>query len=259
MTTTTDKKQLPAEARRFGPRRFYLVVGVLCGVFFSVMGVASTLSAYWNIDGSFPQPKLAALIFGIGWSCFTLLAVWIILVYFRERLYLANKTIIQNSVIRSRTIHSEDVVHVNWRRWPAGGSIWRRWPAGGSIVVQTPSAKIKIGLGNLTKEEREEIIRFFRETFASELQDNWLRFEDRARRLSPPQRLVSRGGIIVTASVLMGLAGVFVYCWFAGLGGQYLFIGVVNAAAALCCLWRLRTYKDYGLTEESGGVQERPE
>jgi len=247
MTTTTDKKQLPAEARRFGPRRFYLVVGVLCGVFFSVMGVDSTLAAYWNIDGSFPRPKLAALIFGIGWSGFTLLAVWIILVYFRERLYLANKTIIQNSVIRSRMIHSEDVVHVNWRRWPAGGS----------IVVQTPSAKIRIGLGSLTKEEREEIIRFFRETFARELQDNWPRFE--ARRLSPPQRLVSRGGILVTASVLMGFAGVFVYCWFAGLGGQYLFIGVINAVASLCYLWRLRTYKDYGLKKESGGTKERPE
>jgi hypothetical protein len=247
MTTTADKRQPPAQARRFGPRRFYLVVGVLCGVFFSVMGVASTLSAYWNIDGSFPRPKLAALIFGIGWSGFTLLAVWIILAYFRERLYLASKTVIQHSVIRSRTIYCKDVVHINWRRRPSGGS----------IVIQTPSAKVKIYLDNFTREEREEIIRFFRETFASELQDNWPRFE--ARGGSPPRRLVSRGGILVTASVLMGLAGVFVYCWFAGLGGQYLFIGVVNAAAALCCLWRLRTYKDYGLTEESGGVQERPE
>jgi hypothetical protein len=249
MTTTADKRQPPAEARCFGPHRFVLVVGVLCGVFSSAMGVDSTLAAYWNIDGSFPQPKLDALFFGIGWSGATLLGVWIILAYFRERLYLANKTIIQKSVIRSRMIHSDDVVHVNWRRWPSGGS----------IVVQTPSAKIIIGLGNLKKGEREEIIWFFRETFARELQDNWLRFEDRARRLSPPQRLVSRGGIIVTASVLMGFAGVFVYCWFAGLGGQYLFIGVIIVVAALCCLWLLWTYKDYGLTEESGGVQERPE
>jgi hypothetical protein len=250
MTTTADKRQPPAEARCFGPHRFVLVVGVLCGVFCSVMGVASTLAAYWNIDGSFPRPKLAALIFGIGWSGFTLLAVWIIFAYFRERLYLASKTVIQHSVIRSRTIYCKEVVRINWRRGR---------PSGGRIVIQTPSAKIKIYLGNFTREEREEIIRFFRETFASELQDNWLRFEDRARRLSPPQRLVSRGGIIVTASVLMGFAGVFVYCWFAGLGGQYLFIGIINVVAALCYLWRLWTYKDYGLTEESGGVQERPE
>jgi hypothetical protein len=207
------------------------------------MGVASTLGAYWNIDGSFPRPKLDALICGVIWSSFTLLAVWIIFAYFRERLYLASKTVIQHGIIRSRTIHSEDVVHINWRRWPAGGS----------IVVQTPSAKIKIELGNYTREEREEIIRFFRERFASELQNNWPRFE--ARRLSPPRRLVSRGGILVTASVLMGFAGVFIYCWFAGLGGQYLFIGVVNAVAAPCYLWRLRTYKDYGLTKQSGGVQ----
>jgi hypothetical protein len=247
MTTTTDKRQPPADARCFCLRRYYLVVGVLCGVFYSVMGLASTLAAYWNIDGSFPQPKVDALICGVIWSGFTLLAVWIILAYFRERLYLANKTIIQHGVIRSRTIYCADIVHINWRRRPSGGS----------MVIQTPSAKVKIYLNNFTSEEREVLVRFFREACASVLQGNWSLFE--TWRRPPPRKPASRDGILINAAVLMMFAPAFVYCWFAGLGGQYLFIGVIIVVAALCCLWLLWTYKDYGLTEESGGVQERPE
>jgi hypothetical protein len=44
---------------------------------------------------------------------------------------------------------------------------------------------------------------------------------------------------------------VFVYCWFAGLGVQYLVIGIVNAAAAIWYLARLRLIKDSKLLEES--------
>jgi hypothetical protein len=259
MTTTADKRQPPAEARCIAPRRYYLVVGVLCGVFYSVMGLASTLAAYWNIDGSFPQPKLFALIFGVFWSGLTLLAVWIILAYLRERLYLTSTMIIQHGVIRSRTIYCADIVHINWR--------WR--PFSGSIVIQTPSAKVKIYLNIFTRDERGVIIHFFREASAKELQDNWPLFEAcelqgnlslfNARRRALANRLVSRGRIIVAAAVLMTFEPVFVYCWFAGLGSQFLVIGVVNASAVICCLWLLWTYKDYGLTEESGGVQERPE
>jgi hypothetical protein len=237
MTTTADKRQPPAEARCFCPRRYYLVVGVLCGVFYSVIGVAAMVAAYWNIDGSLPLPKLEALICGVICSGFTLLAVWIILAYFRERLILASKTVVQHGVIRSRTIYCADIVHINWR--------WR--PYSGSIVIQTPSAKFKIYLNIFTRDEREVIIRFFRETSASELQDNWPLFEAcelqgnlslfNARRRALARRLFPRGRIIVAAAVFMTLAPVLVYCWFAGLGSQFLVMGVVNASAAICCLW----------------------
>src|SRR5438132_3763373 len=83
MTTDADIGQVSTNARCFRLRRYYLVIGVVCAALFAIMGVTSTLAAYWNIDGSFARPKLAALIFGTFWSGFTLLAVWVILAYFR--------------------------------------------------------------------------------------------------------------------------------------------------------------------------------
>ena len=56
----------------------------------------------------------------------------------------------------------------------------------------------------------------------------------------------------------MCFAGLFVYCWVAGLGVLYLFLGVFNAVAALWYLWRLRFVKDRSVMEASKS-QEGPE
>ena len=248
MTTTSDIRRLPTEAKCLRVRRYYLVVGVVGAVSIAVMGVTSTVVAYLNIDGSFARPQLAAVVFGVFWSGFTLLALWLIAAYFRERLILAKNTIVQDGIFRSRTLDVGDVLQIRWRRWPAGGS----------IIVRSHSQKFKIYLDNFTKAEREEVVFFIRETFAHEIQENWSRFEECARRLSAPERRFSRGGIIVIASVFMSIAGVFMYCWFAGLGVQYLFIGVVNAVAAIWYLWRFRVAKDRSVIEVSKS-QERTE
>ena len=240
MTSIGETRQLPAEVKCFRLRRYYIVVGVFCAVFFSIIGITSTVAAYWNIDGSFPRPKLAALIFGLFWSGFLLLAVWVILAYFRERLFLAGKTIVQLSIIRSRAIDCEHVILVKWRCWPVGGS----------IVARTHFEKITIYLDNFMAEEREEIIRFFRETFTPVIQDNWSRFEDFHHRFSSPQKFTSRREILATALMFVCFAGIFIYVWFAGLGTQYLFFGIINAAAAFYYFWRACTFKDPRLREE---------
>ncbi|HMP03757.1 MAG TPA: hypothetical protein PKC45_14765 [Gemmatales bacterium] len=241
MSTTADIDQLSTGARCFRLRRYYLVVGVVCTVFFAVMGIASTVAALWNIDGSFARPKLAALIFGIFWSGFTLLAVWVIVAYFRERLYFGKAGVVQHGIFRSRTLLIEEVQQIRWRTWPVGGS----------VVIRTHSEKATIHLDNFTKDEREELIRFLRESFAVEIQENWSRFQDLLGRSSRQEKRVSRSGIITIAALLMSFAGVFVYCWFAGLGVQNLVIGVVNAVAAIWYLARLRLIKDGKLLEDS--------
>jgi hypothetical protein len=241
MSTTADIDQLPTDAKCFRLRRYYLVVGVVCAVFFAAMGIASTVAALWNIDGSFARPKLAALIFGFFWSGFTLLAVWVIVAYFRERLYFGKAGVVQHGIFRSRTLQIEEVFQIKWRSWPVGGS----------VVIRTHSDKATIHLDNFSKAEREELIQFLRESFAVEIQENWSRFQDVLGRSSPPEKRASRGGIITIAALLMSFAGVFVYCWFAGLGVQYLVIGIVNAAAAIWYLARLRLIKDSKFLEES--------
>ena len=72
MNTTADFRRISAEAKSFRPRRYYLIFGVVSAVFNAVMGVTTTVAAYFNIDGSFAQPRLAALILGVYWSGFTL-------------------------------------------------------------------------------------------------------------------------------------------------------------------------------------------
>jgi hypothetical protein len=230
MTTTADTGHGPTAVMCFRPRRYYLIVGVVSAVFFVMIGVTSTVVAYFNIDGSFARPRLAAMIFAVFWSGFTLLAAWRIAAYLRERLFLANNTIVQHGIFRSRTLDVGDVYQVKWRNWPVGGS----------IVVRTHSEKVKIHLDNFTKGEREEVVLFFRDTFADEIHDNWWHFEECAHSLSSPGKCVSRGAIVLIVAALMCFAGLFVYCWFAGLGAQYLFLGVVNAVAAIWYLCRLR-------------------
>src|SRR5262245_33709454 len=104
MSATADIDPLPTDARCYRLRRYYLVVGVVCAVFFAAMGIASTVAALWNIDGSFARPQLAALIFGTFWSGFTLLAVWVIVAYFRERLYFGKAGVVQHGIFHSRSL-----------------------------------------------------------------------------------------------------------------------------------------------------------
>jgi hypothetical protein len=154
-------------------RLFYLVVGAISAVFCAVVGVTSTVVAYWNIDGSFARPKVSALIFGIFWSVFVVVSLWVVLAYFRERLFVARNAVVQRGVLRSKTIDIADVIRVKWRNWPVGGS----------VVAQSHSGKITVYLDNFPTRERGPIIQFFRETFATEIQDNWARFEGRTRQV----------------------------------------------------------------------------
>src|ERR1700722_14396804 len=116
MTTTAEKQQLPDKGQCFRPRRHYLVVSVICAVFSLAMGITPAVLA-WHHASPFPRPERAALFFGVFWSVWTLLAVWVIVAYFRERLFVTNKMIIHYGIIRSRTIHVDEVIHINWRYW----------------------------------------------------------------------------------------------------------------------------------------------
>ena len=57
----------------YRPRRYYLIVGIVGAIFYSTMAIVSVVAAYWNIDGSFARPLLAAIIFGTFWCAMLLL------------------------------------------------------------------------------------------------------------------------------------------------------------------------------------------
>lgn len=231
MSTIVDTDQLPADARCFRLRRYYLVAGIVSAVFWAAVGIAFTVAALWSIDGSFDQLKRDALLFSIIWSGFVLLGVWMIAAYFRNRLFFANTAIVQRGIFRSRTFPVGEVLQIKWRSRPRGGS----------IVIRTHSERTTIEFSHFTRDEREELIRFVRESFAVEIQEDWPRFEDMVCKSSPRAKRAFLGRIITIAVLLMCYAGVLVYAWALGLGRQYLFIGVVNAVVGIWYLWRIRS------------------
>lgn len=248
MTPIADIWQPPSDAKTFRLRRSVLFIGIVCAVVFLFFDVGSTTVAYWNIDGSFARPKPAALLFGVFWSAMLLLAIFMIVGYFRERLFLAPTSIMQQGTIGSRTMAVGEVTAV----------IWRCRPVGGSIVVRDQSRKIKIQLGVFAPHDADEIIRFFRDTFPEAIQQNWVSFESFKHEFSRPPS-PSRRRIILASCIYP----FFVWCcavlWLGGLGVQFLFCGIIAGLSWLFHLWRLNkltlhsTTKEMASKEEPGG------
>ena len=150
-------------------RRLYLAVGVGCTSFFVVIGVASTLAALFNIDGSFPHPRTFAAVFAIAWSCWCLLGGYIVLAYFRERLFVNPHGVRHVGCFRSQTIPFDQLESARWR---ADG-----WD--GNLVLRAPGRKIVVHFHNFSAEDRLDLVRFFRSTLDDRLQQNWPQFHSR--------------------------------------------------------------------------------
>ena len=228
----SDVADLPMAQNGYRPRRYYLILGVVGVVFFSAAAIGSACVALWNIDGSFAQPVLAAIVFFSCWSVFILLSVWILLAYFRERLFLDKVKIAQKGIFRARVIRLEDVKTLKWRRVPQGGS----------IVIQTLTDRLKIYFDNFRVQQRHEVISFLHGSFAPELQEGWPQFQECYLQRRQIRR--SRSAAVVCALLLFLFAGIFVYCGIAGLGGKWLIIGVMNTLGGLWYFFRVCRFRD---------------
>jgi len=210
-------------ARRYRPRRYYLYLGIVCTVFFLFMGVGSACVAYWNVDGSFARPKLSALVFGVFWSVWTLLGIWLILCYTRERLVISTTSIEWTGLYKTRLLALDDVTRVKWRLFPQHGS----------IVLRTPDKRLVIEIGNYLDSERKELILLTRGMFDYELQENWQRFSDRFIQQSPARQNRQRWVLVLLAAMLCAFGVLFLYAWARGLGVQYLALAIANLCVAL--------------------------
>jgi hypothetical protein len=198
---TPDASECTAACYRLG--RQYVVLGIVCTAGFLAMDIVSVYVSCWNVDGSFARPKLAALICGVFWSSWTLLGLWLIVAYFRERLFVTTDSITQHGCIRKRTINFPDVVHV----------VWKRLPQGGSVVVRIQLARIKIYLANSTRVERDQLIVCLRSAFSPDIQEDWSQFleyrcQPRARRIPKKSRVTAT----ICALLLFMFGGFFGVC-----------------------------------------------
>jgi len=210
MTSPSELPQVAADAKVYRLRRHYLILGIVCTTFFAGVGVTSTVAAYLNIDGSFPHPRIYEWLFGMFWSIFTLMGVWVIAAYYRERLILALPTMIQRCIFGSKTLNIGDICQIKWRPQPQGGS----------IQVRTQSQKVTIYLGNFTDDERDEITLYFRRWVADEVQENWPQFEAYLHRLAAARRDLTRREYILMAIFAVMLLAVIVggiYCKIKGI------------------------------------------
>ncbi len=197
-------------------------VGLACTAFFAIVGLASTLAAYFNIDGSFARPKLAALVFGLFWSAWTLLGIWLLLGYYRYRLFVNKSTLRQVGIVSDRQAELELIRELKWRQYPKGGSV----RLSGLFGV------MKIELGNFQTIEREQLTAFLRQAVAETNQIGWEQFQEHFRD-SPKKKQRSRRARFVIACVFAAHAIAFGLLWVVGRGMSYLAMSVVNALIAV--------------------------
>ncbi|MGC1276367.1 MAG: hypothetical protein WBC44_21910 [Planctomycetaceae bacterium] len=214
---------------RYRPRLYYLHVGLGTLIFFVAMGAGSVVAAYGNFDGSFAHPKTAALVFGLFWSGFAGLSLWLLAAYFRERLRLGPSSITCQGVFRLHRVRLRDVNSV----------VWRRYPAGGSVVVRTPEKRLKIELANFTRPEQEEIIAYFREAIPTARQEGWEKFVASVRT----PRKTSRGAELVPIFGLSAFTAIFVIAGLRRGETGYILLGLLNAAVAVGLVFLRRPSK----------------
>jgi hypothetical protein len=185
------------------------------------MGVASTLVAYFNVDGSFARPKLAALIFGVFWLAFTCLAIWMLLAYYRSRLLVGATSLRQIGVFRDRQVRFSKVEQLKWRRFPQGGG----------VRMDGDFGVVKISFGDFQRDARQELIAGLRAAVAAEKQAGWQEFCAQFAD-SPCMRQRSRRTRALLQWVLGAHAAAFGAMWLWSGELQYLAFCGINAAVA---------------------------
>ncbi len=219
--------------------RQYLFIGLTGTIFFVAMGVWSVYAAYWNIDGSFPHPELHALLYGVFWLCFTGLGLWIIVAYFRERLFVSASGVTQHACVFRRTMLFSEATQV----------LWKGVPAAGRVQLRSVKTRITIHLGNFTRQERSELIETFRGAFPEDIQVGWTRFFERLHPLQEPAPTPSVKTAILCAFLFFGFAVLFTWCALSGVGYHFFLWGTGCFCGSLLYVWRI-----YGLVSNSKTV-----
>lgn len=171
-----------------------------------------------NSDGSFKNPLLAATIFGVFWSCFLLLGLYILIISRNYRLVVDNVTINQTGAFFTLRITIPEVLSAEWRNWPSGYS----------VKLESRDSSLAIELGTIQPENRDWLIDFLRSTIPETSQINWENFllnpecKNKRKSATPLQRAI----------IFYGFAISFVVAWICGLGVVNLLAAIVNTGVA---------------------------
>lgn len=173
-----------ADATVYRLGNFNLAVGVAGLLEFAAFGIAGIVSLR-------PFPELLPLtVFStVVFAAFVLLGVWLILAFYRERLFVSDSGVRHRGCIRTRTMVFAELTSARWRYSPKlVGEIRIR---GQSLVLRSPGRKLVVYFGGFSNSDRIELIAFFRSTIDEGLQEQWNEFE--AGALAPRGRIAEIG------------------------------------------------------------------
>lgn len=213
-------------------RRYYLWLGLTCLAFFVVIGVASSLAAYLNIDGSFRHRIPAAIFFGTFWSFWIVLSLHLVLAYVRERLSFSDQELAFQGIYRLKSIPYGEVREIRWRRIPASGS----------VAVVGRQQRIRIYFNNYTPQEREELIHLIRIAFEPEIQRDWEQFVNRHVSPAPDDPRKALRQAWIGFALMSVFTALFLVSWQWG-GPGHLFLALVNGVVAMLSAARIRTLR----------------
>ena len=219
-----------------------LIVGIIVTAFFLAVGVAGVTFARLTPDDVFARLKPFCLALSVGWLILLLPGIWIIVAHFRVRLMVSARAITKQGCIGRKTIAVGDLTRITWKRRPKTQS----------ITVASQSSKMKIDLGGFGRNEREELIQFFHETFDQSIQEGWADF------ILPPPAFTKKGKQVMVAFAYLSivlwlaLAAGSVYLWTIGRGRLFLGVAICNLCMVPGFLWAIRMFKKKQARESSG-------
>src|SRR5579872_129727 len=121
MDTAAETRQVPSDARLFRPHRSFLYVSVIGLICFSIVSCVFAFFPDGFPNGflkrSVRHRELEAFISYTLFLGLLLLYTCGIVFYFRKRLLLTSKEVIQRGFFRTQSFAIEDVARIKWPHW----------------------------------------------------------------------------------------------------------------------------------------------
>jgi hypothetical protein len=147
--------------------------GIVFIVFFTCLAVASPVALRLEAprvqDACSGTRELMVTAVTAFWSCWVVLGIWNLLDFFYHSIALSDENVRFAGIFGKRTIALAGIERVRWY----GHYRLKLFSTAGSRVVW---------LGNYRQEQRNQLIRYFRERLPSELQDGWKDFVEYDRQ-----------------------------------------------------------------------------
>jgi hypothetical protein len=148
------------------------------------------------------------------WGAWFVLSLYMIAIYYREKLTVTSRTITHQGVLRSRTTSISNIICAKWRTWHEG-----------AIIINYSNSQFKIHFDRFPADKREQLIARLRELLSEECQRNWDVFVS-SQQLAATRPAKSRSAGIVCVALFFITAAAFVAFWCVQLTPWFLVVGI---------------------------------